>query len=225
MSRRERKMLRTRQDIIDAARSLFNSESYDSVTMDEIAEEADLSRATLYNHFDNKESIYYQIGVQYLADLRKSQQKIITSETSGIDQITKLSEDFLKALIENPIIYEIWRHFQSLLKKEVLTLRNTLDKIEFPMETELFSNIIHKRFYEEIRQLEKIWKETIKKGFKDGTIQKRLDADKLTHLLYLILLGMVDSIKSSRTLLTSINLKEKDIIEYTIEIIRNYIDT
>ena len=69
-------MLRTRQDIIDAARSLFNSESYDSVTMDEIAEEADLSRATLYNHFDNKESIYYQIGVQYLADLRKSQQKI-----------------------------------------------------------------------------------------------------------------------------------------------------
>ena len=46
-------MLRRRQDILDAARALFNAKSYDSVTMDEIAEEADLSRATLYNHYDS----------------------------------------------------------------------------------------------------------------------------------------------------------------------------
>ena len=110
-------MLRRRQDILDAASALFNAKSYDSVTMDEIAEEADLSRATLYNHYDSKESIYFQIGIQYLIGLRERQRASITSVTSGLDQILTLSEDFLKALFEDPIIREIWRRFQSIKDK------------------------------------------------------------------------------------------------------------
>jgi len=57
LTRRERKTLRTRQEILDAARELFDKNPYDDVTMDDIAEQADLSRATLYNHFNSKEDI------------------------------------------------------------------------------------------------------------------------------------------------------------------------
>lgn len=218
-------MLRRSQAILDAARTLFIAKSYDSVTMDDIAEEADMSRATLYNHFDSKESIFFQIGIQYLIDLRERQMKFITSGTSGLDQIMTLSEDLLKSLFEDPLIREIWRRFQSLLDKEFLTLDNTMNKISFPEEMELLSNVVHARFYGEIRELEKIWFDAIKRGFEDGSIKKRIDADRLTHFLHLIFLGIVDSVNSSRTLLMSVNLTVEDIIGFTVDLTSNYLAT
>jgi len=225
MSRRERKMLRRTQAILDAARTLFIAKSYDSVTMDDIAEEADMSRATLYNHFDSKESIYFQIGIRYLVDLRERQMKIITSVTSGLDQIITLSEDLLKSLFEDPIIREIWRRFQSLLDKEFLTLDNTMNKISFPKDLELLSNDVHARYYGEIRDLEKIWFDAINRGFEDGSIKKRIDGDRLTHFLHLIFLGIVDSVNSSRALLISVNLTVENIIRFTVDLTRNYLAT
>ena len=225
MSRRERKMLRRRQEILDAARTLFIAKSYNSVTMDDIAEEADLSRATLYNHFDSKESIYFQIGIRYLVDLRERQMKIITSVTSGLEQIITLSEDLLKSLFEDPIIREIWRRFQSLLDKEFLTLDNTMNKISFPKDLELLSNDVHARYYGEIRDLEKIWFDAINRGFEDGSIKKRIDGDRLTHFLHLIFLGIVDSVNSSRALLISVNLTVENIIRFTVDLTRNYLAT
>jgi len=218
-------MLRRSQAILDAARTLFIAKSYDSVTMDDIAEEADMSRATLYNHFDSKESIFFQIGIQYLIDLRERQMKFITLGTSGLDQIMTLSEDLLKSLFEDPLIREIWRRFQSLLDKEFLTLDNTMNKIYFPKEMELLSNVVHARFYGEIRELEKTWFDAIKRGFEDGSIKKRIDADRLTHFLHLIFLGIVDSVNSSRTLLMSVNLTVEDIIGFTVDLTRNYLAT
>jgi TetR/AcrR family transcriptional regulator len=225
MSRRERKMLRRTQAILDAARTLFIAKSYDSVTMDDIAEEADMSRATLYNHFDSKESIYFQIGIRYLVDFRERQMKIITSVTSGLEQIITLSEDLLKSLFEDPIIREIWRRFQSLLDKEFLTLDNTMNKISFPKDLELLSNDVHARYYGEIRDLEKIWFDAINRGFEDGSIKKRIDGDRLTHFLHLIFLGIVDSVNSSRALLISVNLTVEDIIRFTVDLTRNYLAT
>lgn len=225
MSRRERKILRRRQEILDAARTLFIANSYNRVTMDDIAEEAAFSRATLYNYFDSKESIYFQIGIQYLVDLRERQMKIITSVTSGLDQIITLSEDLLKTFFKDPIIREIWRRFQSLLDNEFLSLDNAMNKISFPKDLELLSNDVNARYYGEIRELEKIWFDAIKRGFEDGSIQKRIDADRLTHLLHLIFLGIVDSVNSSRTLLISVNLTVEDIIGFTVDLIRNYLAT
>jgi TetR/AcrR family transcriptional regulator len=222
MSRRERKMLRRRQEILDAARTLFKAKSYDGVTMDDIAEEADLSRATLYNHFDRKESIYLQIGIQYLVDLRERQMKFITSKTSGLDHIITLSEDFLKALFEDQIIREIWRQFQSTLDKEFLTSDDTMNITKFPKDMELLSDVVYARFFGELEQLEKIGRDAIMRGFEDGSIQKKIDADTLVHFLYMILLGIVDSVNSSRILLKSMNLKIEDIIELTVDLLRNY---
>lgn len=225
ISRRERKMLRRRQEILDAARTLFKAKSYDDVTMDDIAEEADLSRATLYNHFDSKENIYLQIGIQYLVNLRERQMKFITSTTSGLDQTITLSEDFLKELFKDQIIREIWRRFQSTLDKEFITSDDTMNKTKFPKDMELLSDVIYARFYGELEQLEKIGRDAIMRGFEDGSIQKKKDADTLVHFLYMILLGIVDSVNSSRTLLISINLTAEDIIEFTVDLIRNYIGT
>lgn len=55
--RSERKKKETRQKIVNVAMDLFQSQGFNNTTMEQIAEEADIARKTLYNHFPVKEAI------------------------------------------------------------------------------------------------------------------------------------------------------------------------
>jgi AcrR family transcriptional regulator len=57
--RRSRKRLATRQSISDAATCLFIERGFDNVTVDEIAEAADVGRMTVFNHFPRKEDMFF----------------------------------------------------------------------------------------------------------------------------------------------------------------------
>jgi AcrR family transcriptional regulator len=57
LNRTERKKEDTRQKIIKIAMDLFSRQGVDAVTMEHIAEAADIARGTLYNHFPVKEAI------------------------------------------------------------------------------------------------------------------------------------------------------------------------
>src|SRR5882757_3692532 len=57
--RRSRKRLAPRQGISDAATRLFIARGFDNVTVDEIAEAADVGRMTVFNHFPRKEDMFF----------------------------------------------------------------------------------------------------------------------------------------------------------------------
>ncbi|PKL67818.1 MAG: hypothetical protein CVV28_03575 [Methanobacteriales archaeon HGW-Methanobacteriales-1] len=63
-SRKEREKAARRNDIISAAEELFFSNNYDNVSMNDIAKKVELSKATLYLYFDNKESLFFVIVLQ-----------------------------------------------------------------------------------------------------------------------------------------------------------------
>ncbi len=57
--RRTRKRLATRQTISDVATRLFFERGFDRVTVDDIAEAADVGRMTVFNHFPRKEDMFF----------------------------------------------------------------------------------------------------------------------------------------------------------------------
>jgi len=57
--RRSRKRLATKQAISDAATCLFLERGFDTVTIDEIADAADVGRMTVFNHFPRKEDMFF----------------------------------------------------------------------------------------------------------------------------------------------------------------------
>jgi AcrR family transcriptional regulator len=59
--RRSRKRLATRQGISNIATHLFIERGFDQVTVDEIAEAADVGRMTVFNHFPRKEDMFFDL--------------------------------------------------------------------------------------------------------------------------------------------------------------------
>jgi AcrR family transcriptional regulator len=62
--------------IIEAARELFLTKRYNSITMDEIAKLAGITKKTLYTYFPSKLSVYIKLFEDYLQQLRSELAKI-----------------------------------------------------------------------------------------------------------------------------------------------------
>lgn len=65
LSRRERKKEETRHRIFHAAIDLFREKGFESTTVDEITERADVARGTFFNYFPRKDSV-----LAYLSESR-----------------------------------------------------------------------------------------------------------------------------------------------------------
>lgn len=71
MNRRERKKEETRGNIINCAVSFFREKGFQETSMEEIAEKSDVSKGTLYNYFQDKESILVGYFQTIIADYGK----------------------------------------------------------------------------------------------------------------------------------------------------------
>src|SRR5215471_8716970 len=78
-SRRERKKEAARAQIIANAVELFSTHGIDAVTVDQIAEAADVGKGTVYNYFQAKEDIV----VAFIVDLERRVQAELESFTSS----------------------------------------------------------------------------------------------------------------------------------------------
>ncbi len=89
--KRQLNKLQLREAILKASRRLFSSAGYDSVKMEDIAEMAGVSRATLYNYFPNKESLLTGTLDTVYARVRAKADK---SRKAGLPPETMLYDTF-----------------------------------------------------------------------------------------------------------------------------------
>jgi TetR/AcrR family transcriptional regulator, cholesterol catabolism regulator len=98
--RRERKKLETRERIFESAVALFAAHGYDSTTMEQIGERADVSRATVFNYFARKEDIVFEwfgrLRVEFAAALAEDDQPTVEA-TSRLRRAFRVLADGYEA--------------------------------------------------------------------------------------------------------------------------------
>ena len=63
---------RKRQDILAAARAEFLDNGFRDTSMDRVAERAQVSKRTVYNHFPSKEALFSAIAGQFVAEMQQA---------------------------------------------------------------------------------------------------------------------------------------------------------
>ncbi|TEB11512.1 HTH-type transcriptional repressor KstR2 [Pelotomaculum sp. FP] len=124
VSRTERKKEETRKKIIAVAMDLFNKQGFEQTTVEQIAEEADVNKGTIYNHFPAKEAII----CEYVQRIIKEQGPEALSQVMQLpDTRSRLIAALRKSLrwmhIElNKDIYE--KYFAYRMQRVVQVLRD-----------------------------------------------------------------------------------------------------
>ncbi len=95
-----------RGSILAAAGRLFSEKGTEGTTMDDIAREAEYSKATLYVYFQSKEEIVGAILLNGLAKLKKRVHQAITDHTDWYEGYDAVCRAILEFYRENPTAYE-----------------------------------------------------------------------------------------------------------------------
>ncbi|MEE8398321.1 MAG: TetR/AcrR family transcriptional regulator [Desulfobacterales bacterium] len=107
LSRRERKKLETRDRILSVAREMLASQGFEATTLDQIAEGSDVSNATFYNYFPNKDALLRKITEIEIEDIGQVIAQDTAHISSPLDMIRHAMELFYSDA--SPVLHVI-RH-------------------------------------------------------------------------------------------------------------------
>lgn len=110
--RREREV--RRELAMDAAMSIYEEEGYHSITMEKIAERAELSRAALYLYFKSKEEILVSAIVAHADYFAEMLDEVYDNRENTKEQLLeKLWESFQKFYEKDPAAFTAWQYFHQ----------------------------------------------------------------------------------------------------------------
>lgn len=119
-SRMERKKEKTRQKIVSVALKLFKQQGFDATTMEQIAEEVDIAKGTLYNYFPVKEAILGEYirqafrdksaerlqKLRSMADTRTRMKFVLGELMQGVQTQKEIFEKYLTYRVQNILSLE-----------------------------------------------------------------------------------------------------------------------
>ncbi len=97
LSRREREKLNRRNEILEAARKVFAEKGYETATVDDVANAAELSKGTIYLYFKSKSDLF-------LSTMEMGMRQVISNFTDAIadngdDPIAGIREIIYRQLV------------------------------------------------------------------------------------------------------------------------------
>ena len=112
--RKEREKERRRQQIMVAAKRVFSNKGFNKATMEDIAQEAELSPGTLYLYFKNKEELYASLSLRILQYLLIRVEHVNEEKDAGPEEKLKSLVDAMYDVYEfDPLIIINMFHLQS----------------------------------------------------------------------------------------------------------------
>ena len=171
--RRQREKDQRRNDIIDAAEKIIFRDGFHGASMEQVAVEAELSKATVYSYFKNKEELYFSIFMRGHDLLYK----IIDTEIEKLDSTNQKIKGFLKSFIQFKKNYP--DYFASFFYFST-------NRIEIDDET-----LEMKEHRAKDQEFLKKWVDLIEKGKRERIIREDLNPISTVLLIWLQIVGML----------------------------------
>ncbi|MFA5268571.1 MAG: TetR/AcrR family transcriptional regulator [Methanoregula sp.] len=111
--RRQREKEQRKTGITDAAERLFFSRRYEDVSMDDIAREVELNKATLYLYFENKETLFATIVLRGIGILKKKYQECMEKQVPGMVKVVLMGQAYYQFSLEYPDYLRLIHFFGS----------------------------------------------------------------------------------------------------------------
>jgi AcrR family transcriptional regulator len=171
--RRKKEKENRKNAILKVARKLFFDKGFKSVTIDNIAAKAELSKGSIYLCFDSKEEIYVQVLIAENIERNKKIIDFVTKEASASDLLLEFTSDYIDYFLGNNELFRILMTF--MLHSDQMNL------------TEDQNNQLIRTTNENIR----IISEIIQKGIDSGEFSPVINVRQVQNAIWGLLNGII----------------------------------
>jgi AcrR family transcriptional regulator len=208
IERREREKEQRRNDIVDAAERIFFSKGITAATMDDVAEEAELSKGTLYLYFPGKESLYLAIHLRGLSILLNMFEDAAHADGTGLDKVRAIGMAYYDYYKKFP------NYFNALIYYESRDIEaQDQDSIAHQCE------IVGKGVID-------VLVKCLQAGIEDGSIRNEIDPLKTAITLWGQSLGLIQLISVKGDLLSDqFQLNPDELMQYAYDIMNKSLKT
>jgi len=157
--------------ILDSAEKLFVEKGYTGTSINDIAEEADFSRTSIYQYFSSKEEIYLHILERHTDPLTDRLEQATDAVPTVSEKISAFLDELRKMKREQPNFFELYfiqRH-----------------QVEPRLPIDLRAHLNAKR-----RRLEDVFREFYRKGVEKGEVRAIRFKDA-SNLFFAQIMGMM----------------------------------
>ncbi|WP_162462453.1 TetR/AcrR family transcriptional regulator [Mycolicibacterium sp. CBMA 234] len=102
--RGERRRMRTRAALLDAAEQLLSDRSTDAVRIEDVAEVAGISPASVYVHFGTKDALVSAVMQRLLDTSMTELMAAYTSEGTAFEQVMEAGVAYMRLLVDHPAL-------------------------------------------------------------------------------------------------------------------------
>jgi TetR/AcrR family transcriptional regulator len=111
--RRVEEKERRRAEILDAAEALYAEKGWESVTVDQVARGARLSRALVYVYFQDKEDLLFAVGERAMRVLRDRFIAASATQQKGLEKIEAIGRAYMAYAFEFPHYFDFCSRFHA----------------------------------------------------------------------------------------------------------------
>lgn len=104
---------RRRLDILDAAEAVAGVVGIESMTMEQVARKARLSRALVYVYFRDKSELLVAICIRALHQLDELFIEVTSRALDGRTQVHECGRAYVKFAHDHPVRFEVLAHFEA----------------------------------------------------------------------------------------------------------------
>jgi AcrR family transcriptional regulator len=205
--RKEREKQQRREEIIQAAETVFFSKGFEKSTMDDIAEHAELSKGTLYIYFKSKEDLHMAVARKAIVLLNTITEAVKKVKGNALEKLIHMGRACIQFSDTHP------DHMKAIMTLEGFELQS----ISYSLE--------------EIQDL--ILKESpvgmvmliVEQGVKEKLIRDDIAPSLIAHTLWMQVLSVIRFVTMKKSLFEMLNLSPAQVYESHFELVLNGIRT